>query len=90
MSVLTRDAAQNRANLIDDLRHTLELDLTTGDATFVSLFLLSSLTQKLRPNLLALTPFTRVVSLVFRIGEWAHEWSAKSGWSDLFLLVVPA
>ncbi|MCX5269203.1 aminopeptidase N [Streptomyces sp. NBC_00199] len=36
MSVLTRDEAQNRAKLLDVLRYTIELDLTTGDETFES------------------------------------------------------
>ncbi|MFF0591718.1 aminopeptidase N [Streptomyces antibioticus] len=36
MSVLTRDEAQNRAQLLDVHRYTIELDLTTGDETFES------------------------------------------------------
>ncbi|MGV9846710.1 aminopeptidase N [Streptomyces fungicidicus] len=36
MSVLTRDEAQNRAQLLDVHRYTVELDLTTGDETFDS------------------------------------------------------
>ncbi|MGC0377924.1 aminopeptidase N [Streptomyces sp. SAI-229] len=36
MSVLTRDEAQNRAQLLDVHRYTIELDLTTGDETFDS------------------------------------------------------
>ncbi|MEV8591991.1 aminopeptidase N [Streptomyces sp. NPDC052012] len=36
MSVLTRDEAQNRAQLLDVHRYTVELDLTTGDETFGS------------------------------------------------------
>ncbi|MFG2130297.1 aminopeptidase N [Streptomyces sp. NPDC048751] len=36
MSVLTRDEAQARAQLIDVHRYTIELDLTTGDETFES------------------------------------------------------
>ncbi|GKQ38141.1 aminopeptidase N [Streptomyces sp. A012304] len=37
MSVLTRDEAQTRAQLLDVHRYTIELDLTTGDETFESL-----------------------------------------------------
>ncbi|MER6345612.1 aminopeptidase N [Streptomyces sp. NPDC001595] len=37
MSVLTRDEAQTRAQLIDVHRYTIALDLTTGDETFDSL-----------------------------------------------------
>ncbi|MFD4375378.1 aminopeptidase N [Streptomyces sp. NPDC058486] len=36
MSVLTRDEAQTRAQLLDVHRYTVELDLTTGDETFGS------------------------------------------------------
>ncbi|GGL84485.1 aminopeptidase [Streptomyces fumigatiscleroticus] len=36
MSVLTRDEAQTRAQLLDVHRYTIELDLTTGDDTFDS------------------------------------------------------
>ncbi|WP_189716680.1 aminopeptidase N [Streptomyces phaeofaciens] len=36
MSVLTRDEAQHRAQLLDVHRYTIELDLTTGDETFES------------------------------------------------------
>ncbi|MGV9457301.1 aminopeptidase N [Streptomyces sp. NPDC003635] len=37
MSVLTRNEAQARAQLLDVRRYTIELDLTTGDETFDSL-----------------------------------------------------
>ncbi|MFI2433879.1 aminopeptidase N [Streptomyces sp. NPDC018693] len=36
MSVLTRDEAQTRAQLLDVHRYTIDLDLTTGDETFGS------------------------------------------------------
>src|SRR5690606_7505377 len=36
MSVLTRDEAQNRAQLLDVHRYTVELDLTAGEETFDS------------------------------------------------------
>ncbi len=36
MSVLTRDEAQTRAQLLDVHRYTIELDLTTGDESFDS------------------------------------------------------
>ncbi|MFJ4683412.1 aminopeptidase N [Streptomyces sp. NPDC088789] len=36
MSVLTRDEAQTRAQLLDVQRYTIDLDLTTGDETFDS------------------------------------------------------
>ncbi|MFF2849360.1 aminopeptidase N [Streptomyces sp. NPDC058001] len=36
MSVLTRDEAHNRAQLLDIHRYTIDLDVTGGDATFAS------------------------------------------------------
>ncbi len=36
MSVLTRDEAQTRAQIIDVERYTIALDLTTGEETFDS------------------------------------------------------
>ncbi|MFI5682676.1 aminopeptidase N [Streptomyces sp. NPDC051636] len=36
MSVLTRDEAQTRAQILDVHRYTIDLDLTTGDETFAS------------------------------------------------------
>jgi SAM-dependent methyltransferase len=61
-----------------------------GDATVVTLYLLTSLNLKLRPKLLEMRPGTRVVSHVFRMGDWEPDESAKSGSSEIFLWVVPA
>jgi SAM-dependent methyltransferase len=45
-----------------------------GDATVVTLFLLSSVNLKLRPKLLAdLRPGTRVVSNTFDMGDWKPD-----------------
>ncbi|MGW0915049.1 aminopeptidase N [Streptomyces sp. NPDC002784] len=45
MSVLTRDEAQTRAQLIDVRRYTIELDLTTGDETFDSVTVIGFATR---------------------------------------------
>jgi SAM-dependent methyltransferase len=60
------------------------------DATVVTLYLLTSLNLKLRPRLLDLRPGTRVVSHVFRMGDWEPDETAKTGASELYLWVVPA
>jgi len=60
------------------------------DATVVTLYLLTSLNIKLRPKLLAMRPGTRVVSHVFRMGDWEPDETAKTGASEIYLWVVPA
>jgi SAM-dependent methyltransferase len=60
------------------------------DATVVTLYLLTSLNLKLRPKLLDMKPGTRVVSHVFRMGDWEPDEAAKTGSSEIYLWVVPA
>jgi len=60
------------------------------DATVVTLYLLPSLNVKLRPKLLDMKPGTRVVSHVFRMGDWEPDETLKVGASELFLWRVPA
>jgi SAM-dependent methyltransferase len=60
------------------------------DATVVTLYLLTSLNLKLRPKLLDMRPGTRVVSHVFRMGDWEPDETAKTGSSEIYLWVVPA
>lgn len=44
-----------------------------SDATVVTLFLLNSLNEKLRPTLLDMKPGTRVVSNTFTMGDWQQD-----------------
>src|SRR5579885_2696757 len=79
-----------------------EGDLFTADiheATVVTLFLLSSVNQKLRPKLLAdLKPGTRIVSNTFEMGDWKPDKEATVEGTDhdsyfsrkLFLWTVPS
>src|SRR3972149_4016249 len=60
------------------------------DATVVTLYLLPSLNVKLRPKLLDMKPGTRVVSHVFRMGDWEPDETLKLGASELFLWRGPA
>ena len=60
------------------------------DATVVTLYLLTTLNLKLRPRLLDMRPGTRVVSHVFRMGDWEPDETAKTGASEIYLWVVPA
>ncbi len=62
-----------------------------SDATVVTLYLLDSLNEKLRPRLLAeLAPGTRIVSHAFRMGDWEPEETLTVGNSTIFLWTVPA
>jgi precorrin-6B methylase 2 len=62
-----------------------------SDATVVTLYLLDSLNEKLRPRLLnELAPGTRIVSHAFRMGDWEPEQTVEVGDSTIFLWTVPA
>jgi SAM-dependent methyltransferase len=59
-------------------------------ATVVTLYLLTSLNVKLRPQILELRPGTRVVSHVFSMGGWTPDETTRVGASDVYLWIVPA
>lgn len=62
-----------------------------SDASVVTLYLLSSLNEKLRPRLLAeLKPGTRIVSHAFLMGDWAPEQTVQVGSNTIYLWTVPA
>lgn len=61
-----------------------------SDATVVTLYLLESLNQKLRPKLLKeLKPGTRIVSHAFSMGDWTPEKTATIDGSVVYLWRVP-
>lgn len=61
-----------------------------SDATVVTLYLLDSLNEKLRPRLLAeLEPGTRIVSHAFRMGDWEPEQTLEVGDSTIYRWTVP-
>ncbi len=62
-----------------------------SDATVVTLYLLSTLNEKLRPRLLAeLKPGTRIVSHAFRMGDWEPEKSQEVDGNMIYFWTVPA
>lgn len=61
-----------------------------SDATVLTLYLLTALNVKLRPKILALRPGTRVVSHMFRMGDWEPDESDRVGASEIHLWIVPA
>lgn len=62
-----------------------------GDASVVTLYLLDSLNQKLRPKLMReLQPGTRIVSHAFGMGDWAPEAQEVVDGKAIFLWTVPS
>jgi SAM-dependent methyltransferase len=59
-------------------------------ATVVTLYLLPDLNQQLRPQILAMTPGTRVVSHQWDMGEWEADATLRAAGSEAFLWIVPA
>lgn len=60
------------------------------DATVVTLYLLPSLNEKLKPRLLKeLKPGTRIVSHDFDMGDWKPEQTQKVGGDTIYLWTVP-
>jgi SAM-dependent methyltransferase len=63
-----------------------------SDATVVTLFLLQSLNEKLKPRLLSeLEPVSRFVSLAYTMGEdWPPDRAVQVGESMVYLWTIPA
>ncbi len=70
-----------------------QADLFTSDfsdASVVTLYLLDTLNEKLRPKLLAeLKPGTRIVSHAFRMGDWEPEREATIEGRTIYYWTVP-
>lgn len=59
-------------------------------ATVVTLYLLPSLNEKLRPKLMQLKPGTRIVSHAFLMGDWESEAKQDVGGNMIYFWTVPA
>jgi ubiquinone/menaquinone biosynthesis C-methylase UbiE len=92
---LVRKATENAvAAGVSDRVRFLNENLFTADisqATVVTLYLLQSINERLRPKLVReLKPGTRVVSHVFNMGpEWPPEQKLMIGASPVFLWTIP-
>jgi ribosomal protein L11 methylase PrmA len=65
-------------------------DADIGEATVVTLYLLPSVNERLKPKLLSeLKPGTRVVSHAFDMGDWKPEKKIEQDGRTLYLWVVP-
>jgi hypothetical protein len=61
-----------------------------GEASVITMYLLTTVNLKLRPKLLELKPGTRVVSHAFELGDWRPDQTAQIGFRHAFLWIVPA
>jgi hypothetical protein len=63
-------------------------------ATVITLFLLPTLNEKLRPTILNMRPGTRIVSNTFTMGDWQSDQSETvsncTSWCTALLWIVPA
>ncbi len=65
-------------------------DADIGEATVVTLYLLPSVNERLKPKLLSeLKPGTRIVSHAFDMGDWKPEKEVEAAGTTLYLWVVP-
>jgi tRNA G37 N-methylase Trm5 len=92
--VRIKEANENaqKANVTDKVKF-LNQDLFTSnfsDATVVTLYLLPSLNEKLRPKLLAdLKPGTRIVSHAFEMGDWKPEKTETIDSRTIYFWTIP-
>ncbi|MGE0079854.1 MAG: cyclopropane-fatty-acyl-phospholipid synthase family protein [Thiohalomonadaceae bacterium] len=79
---------------VDNQVRFIQGDLFEADirpATVVTLYLLSSVNEEIRPRLLhQLRPGTRVVSHAFDMGDWQPDARTVVDGAEIFLWVVPA
>ena len=89
-----QEANENAKNAgVTDRVKFLNQDLFTTDfseATVITLYLLPSLNEKLRPQLLELKPGTRIVSHAFNMGDWTPEKTEQIDGRTIFFWTVPA
>jgi len=80
MVALSRKNAEKEgvANQVEFVRGDI-FESDFSNATVITLFLLPSLNQRLRPTLLDMKPGTRVVSNTFDMGDWPADETARAG-----------
>jgi ribosomal protein L11 methylase PrmA len=90
-----REANENakKAGVTDKVKFLNEdlFQANISEATVVTLYLLDSLNEKLRPKLLKdLKPGTRIVSHAFRMGDWAPEQTLNVNGRTVYFWRIPA
>jgi SAM-dependent methyltransferase len=89
---LSRRGAE-REGLSSEQARFIQGDIFETDfssATVVTLYLLSGLNLRLRPVLLDMPPGTRVVSHMFKMGDWEPDETSYLDTGEVFLWIVPA
>lgn len=85
-----RNAAENKVTDLVTFRNDDLFESDFSEATVVTLYLLETLNEKLRPKLLReLKPGTRIVSHAFRMGDWEPEKSANINGKMIYFWRVP-
>jgi tRNA G10 N-methylase Trm11 len=82
-----------KAGVTDKVRFLNEdlFQANISQATVVTLYLLDSLNEKLRPKLLReLKPGTRIVSHAFRMGDWQPEKTLEVNGRMVYYWTIPA
>lgn len=86
------NANARQAGVTDEVKFRQEdlFEADFSDATVVTLYLLNSLNEKLRPKLLReLKPGTRIVSHAFTMGDWKPEQSRDVDGNMIYMWTVP-
>ncbi|HSP40255.1 MAG TPA: class I SAM-dependent methyltransferase [Gillisia sp.] len=88
------EANENARNAnVTDLVEFRQADLFESDfseATVVTLYLLNTLNEKLKPILLKqLKPGTRIVSHAFEMGDWKPDFTREVDGTRIFMWTVP-
>lgn len=88
VAVSQRNAREAGVQVQFEQGDIFQADFTEAD--IVTLYLLPSLNEKLRPILLKMKPGTRVASHQFRMGEWEPDRTENISGRDAHLWIVPA
>ena len=84
------NVAQNKVGNLVTIRQEDLFQADFRDASVVTLYLLPSLNEKLKPRLLAeLKPGTRIVSNTFDMGDWKPEKTEEVEGRTIYLWTVP-
>jgi precorrin-6B methylase 2 len=84
------NVAQNKVGNLVTIRQEDLFEADFKDASVVTLYLLPSLNEKLKPRLLAeLKPGTRIVSNTFDMGDWQPEKTEEVEGRTIYLWTVP-
>jgi precorrin-6B methylase 2 len=85
-----RNAEENDVTDLVTFRNEDLFESDFSEATIVTLYLLDSLNQKLRPKLMReLKPGTRIVSHAFRMGDWEPEQTVEVNGSMVYFWRIP-